>query len=63
MTCLNNGMKIFLTGSSGFVGQNLLKKLSTIHEVHQMKSDLLEHKKVQQEGLSVIKLKYYKKYT
>ena len=44
-------MKIFLTGSSGFIGQNLTKKLVTAHEVHHMKSDLLEHKKVQQELL------------
>ena len=45
-------MKIFLTGSSGFIGQNLVKKLTPTHEVHEMKSDLLEHKKAQQELLN-----------
>jgi nucleoside-diphosphate-sugar epimerase len=44
-------MKIFVTGSSGFIGQTLVKKLATAHEVHEMKSDLTEHKKVQQELL------------
>lgn len=42
-------MKIFLTGSSGFIGQNLTKKLETQHQLHHMTSDLLEHKKVQEE--------------
>jgi len=44
-------MKIFLTGSSGFIGQNLTKKLATQHELHHMASDLLEHRKVQEELL------------
>ena len=44
-------MKIFITGSSGFIGQNLTKKLTGTHEVHHMTSDLLEHKKVCEELL------------
>ena len=42
-------MKIFLTGSSGFIGQSLTKKLAGNHEVHHMSSNLLDHSKVRQE--------------
>jgi nucleoside-diphosphate-sugar epimerase len=42
-------MKIFLTGSSGFLGQNLAKKLEEKYEVHYMTNDLLDHGKVRQE--------------
>ena len=44
-------MKVFLTGSSGFIGQNLTKQISKAHEIHHMKSDLLEHDKVRDELL------------
>ena len=44
-------MKIFLTGSSGFIGQALTKKLSQYHEIHHMQSDLTEHEKVKNELL------------
>ena len=45
-------MKIFLTGSSGFIGQSLTKKLLHNHQVHHMESDLREHEKVKQELLT-----------
>lgn len=35
-------MKIFLTGSSGFIGKNLHRKLCTDHDVYAMRNDLLD---------------------
>jgi UDP-glucose 4-epimerase len=42
-------MKIFVTGSSGFIGGYLLPILSKVHRVHQMHSDLLDFKSVELE--------------
>jgi len=42
-------MKIFITGSSGFLGQNLTKNLTGSYEIHAMASDLRDHKSVAQE--------------
>jgi UDP-glucose 4-epimerase len=44
-------MKIFVTGSSGFVGSHLLPRLTPNHQVHCMTSDLTNHTAVQQELL------------
>jgi nucleoside-diphosphate-sugar epimerase len=45
-------MKILLTGSSGFIGQHLLPKLSMAgHTVHCLKSDLLDYKDIEAEVL------------
>jgi len=35
-------MKIFITGGSGFIGSHLLPELQQHHQVHSMKSDLLD---------------------
>ena len=42
-------MKIFLTGSSGFLGQHITKELGDSYEIHHMKSDLKDHDSVNQE--------------
>lgn len=42
-------MKILLTGSSGFIGQNLRPRLEKIGIVHDLKSDLNDHNSVNQE--------------
>ena len=42
-------MKIFITGSSGFIGSNLLPLLSTNNQVHCMTSDLLDFQSVANE--------------
>jgi len=42
-------MKILLTGSSGFIGQHLMPRLQKIGQVYELKSDLTDHKKVQEE--------------
>lgn len=42
-------MKIFLTGSSGFLGQHISKKLNDSYEIYHMKSDLKEHEAVNEE--------------
>ncbi len=42
-------MKILLTGSSGFIGQHLLPRLKKIGTVYELKSDLTDHKAIQQE--------------
>ena len=42
-------MKIFITGSSGFIGQHLIKDLAGSYDIYQMKSDLRDHKSVAQE--------------
>ncbi len=39
-------MKIFLTGSSGFLGSHLVPRLKEQHEVHCMQSDLLDFSSV-----------------
>lgn len=44
-------MKIFLTGSTGFVGQFLRPKLNNIGTVIDLKSDLTNHKSVEEELL------------
>lgn len=46
-------MKILLTGASGFIGQHLLPRLSAIGKVFELKSDLTDHKSVQEEVKSV----------
>lgn len=46
-------MKIFLTGSSGFIGSHLLPLLNNNHSVHCMNSNLLDFDAVQQEISSV----------
>ena len=45
-------MKILMTGSSGFIGSHLSERLKN-HEVHHLKSDLLDHQSVAGEVLSV----------
>jgi UDP-glucose 4-epimerase len=44
-------MKIFVTGSSGFIGSHLLPRLSSNHQVYSMTSDLTNHSSVEQELL------------
>jgi len=44
-------MKIFITGSSGFIGSHLSPLLTPTNEIHNMVSDLTDHDKVQQEIL------------
>ena len=45
-------MKIFVTGASGFIGSHLVPLLEVDHDVHSMKSDLLDFAAVEQEVLS-----------
>lgn len=45
-------MKIFLTGSSGFIGQHLVPRLAQQHEVIELKSDLRQHQEVVDELLA-----------
>jgi len=45
-------VKILMTGSSGFIGSHLSERLKN-HEVHHLKSDLLDHQSVAGEVLSV----------
>ena len=42
-------MKIFLTGSDGFIGQHITKTLELNHTIHHMKSNLLDHHEVREE--------------
>ena len=42
-------MKILITGSNGFIGQNLLPKLKAIGKVHELTSDLRDHSGVKLE--------------
>jgi nucleoside-diphosphate-sugar epimerase len=42
-------MKIFITGGSGFIGSHLIPVLQQHHQVHSMKSDLLDFDAVKQE--------------
>lgn len=42
-------MKILLTGSSGFIGQNLKPRLLGLGEVYDLKSDLTDHESVTEE--------------
>lgn len=42
-------MKIFVTGSTGFIGSHLVPILSHEHQVYAMKSDLLDFQAVEQE--------------
>lgn len=46
-------MKILLTGSSGFIGQALTPRLTSLAEVHHLASDLLDYQAVQQEVAAV----------
>lgn len=41
--------KILMTGSSGFIGSYLLKKLNKDYDIHCLKSDLRNHSEVRQE--------------
>jgi nucleoside-diphosphate-sugar epimerase len=42
-------MKIFITGSSGFIGSHLVPKIAAQHQVATLQSDLLDFKSVDQE--------------
>jgi len=42
-------MKIFITGSSGFIGSHILPVLESKHTIHCMRSDLLDFGKVKEE--------------
>ena len=42
-------MKIFMTGSSGFIGKYLTERLSSNHEIIHMVSNLQEYERVQEE--------------
>lgn len=42
-------MKLFITGSSGFIGSHLLPILEKTHTVHSMTSDLLDYSAVERE--------------
>lgn len=44
-------MKIFLTGSSGFLGQHITKELNDSYEIYHMKSNLKDHSSVNEELL------------
>ena len=46
-------MKILLTGSSGFIGTHITPLLNEKHELYHLKSDLLNHKQVQEEVASI----------
>ena len=46
-------MKILLTGSSGFIGQHLLPRLTAIGEVVELQSDLTDHAAIQAEVKAV----------
>ena len=46
-------MKILLTGSSGFIGSHITPILDQNHDLHYLKSDLLDYKSVQEEVLSI----------
>ena len=46
-------MKLLLTGSSGFIGSHLTPDLQKNFELFHLKSDLLDHKKVQDEVASI----------
>lgn len=46
-------MKILLTGSSGFIGSHITPILDQDHDLHYLKSDLLDYKAVQEEVLSI----------
>lgn len=46
-------MRILLTGSSGFIGSHITPLLEKEHELHHLKSDLLDYKAVQLEVVSV----------
>lgn len=44
-------MKIFLTGHDGFIGQHLVQRLETNHELEFLRHDLREHEKVRKQVL------------
>jgi nucleoside-diphosphate-sugar epimerase len=46
-------MKILLTGSSGFIGSYITPLLAKNHELHHLKSDLLDYKAVQLEVVAI----------
>lgn len=46
-------MRILLTGSSGFIGSHITPLLEREHELHHLKSDLLDYKAVQLEVVSI----------
>ena len=46
-------MKILLTGSKGFIGQELLQRSNSLGEIFELTSDLRDHKSVRQEVLAV----------
>jgi nucleoside-diphosphate-sugar epimerase len=45
-------MKIFVTGSTGFIGSHLIPLLSNNHQIHAMQSDLTNHAAVESELLT-----------
>jgi nucleoside-diphosphate-sugar epimerase len=46
-------MRILLTGSSGFIGSHITPLLEKEHELHHLKSDLLDYKAVQLEVVAI----------
>ena len=44
-------MKIFMTGSDGFIGSHLMSTLQE-HEIQTLSHDLREHKKVEEQNMS-----------
>ena len=46
-------MKILLTGSKGFIGQELLNRPKPLGEIFELQSDLRDHKSVRNEVLAV----------
>lgn len=44
-------MKIYITGSSGFIGSHLVEKLQNAHTLHSAETDLRDHAAVKQELL------------
>ena len=46
-------MKILLTGSSGFIGSHITPLLEQAHDLHHLKSDLLDYKAVQLEVVAI----------
>jgi nucleoside-diphosphate-sugar epimerase len=46
-------MKILLTGSSGFIGSHITPLLEVSHQLHHLKSDLLDYKAVALEVVTI----------
>ena len=46
-------MKILLTGSKGFIGQELLQRSDSLGEIFELTSDLRDHESIRQEVLTI----------